>query len=485
MLRCVPYIILVIASIEIGRHVGSDIVPRLYVIGVSLVILGILLSWHFSEVKWHLLIFIPTLILISRANHTLPPQNFEPTRYTEQSITLQAIVGEDPRSGQSSVQVILSHIKLVGEGKGEWFGNIVMSVPKYTSLSYGDKVEVEGTFLDLSTVEDEGYRAYLYYHQIYGRIDWPRVTILAHDKGNKLVAYGLQIQHTINQKMSRLMPQDAAAFMNGVVLGARLTISDEFADSLKATGTNHLIVASGYNISILIALLLKMTRFMSKNVATMLMIIMVACYVLVSGLDPSIIRAAIMAGLGLIGVAFGRQREAIYLLITAGTLMLLINPLWVYDAGFQLSFAATIGIIALQPFLSDTLGFMPAFIREIVSTSLAAQLFVYPILAATFGQISLISLLTNLLVVWVVPVVMFCGIIVILLAFTVEPLAQLCATALYPLIAYIKMVITLTATIPFASITIPGANWAISTIYYALLYYLYQLRKIHEAHSSI
>jgi competence protein ComEC len=262
-----------------------------------------------------------------------------------------------------------------------------------------------------------------------------------------------------------------------------MPITKKFSDDLKTTGTNHLVVASGYNIGILLSMLIKTSNYLSKNKVMILVIIMVACYTLISGLDPSIIRASIMASLGLIAMNFGRQRQAIYLLLMAGTIMLVLNPLWIYDVGFQLSFAATFGIIALQATLNKKLAWAPTYFREAISVTMAAQIFVYPILATTFGQISIISLLTNLLVTWVIPFVMLGGIIIVVSSFIVQPLAQACAIFIYPSIWFIRNIVAITSNIPYATVTISNINWLSAFVYYAIIYYLYQMKVIHEVDS--
>src|SRR5690606_28450825 len=113
--------------------------------------------------------------------------------------------------------------------------------------------------------------------------------------GNPLIALGYQIQDSANSQFQKILPKDASAFLSGVVLGSKQEISEEFEQDLKDTGTTHIIVASGYNISIVIMVATIITRKLKKITSSLLTIITVACYLLVSGLDPSIVRASLMA----------------------------------------------------------------------------------------------------------------------------------------------------------------------------------------------
>lgn len=483
MSRYVAYIILAIVSIEAGQSMGGNVSSMLLFACIGSLGL-IVVVWRRSKVREYLVLAILATTLFARAFQALPPNSFNPQQYSGQDLRLQAIVSEDPRVGQKSTQITLDNIRLTNQVDAEWHGKVTANIPTYLHIEYGDMVEVAGKFKDLSQINDVGFRDYLYHHSIHGQIDWPSVKVLDSNKGNQLVSYGLKTQHAANQEINRLMPLDAASFLTGVVLGSRQPVSEEFDDALKATGTSHLIVASGYNISILIATMIKITKFMRKNETAILVITMIACYTFISGLDPSIIRASIMAGLGLLATLFGKQKHAIYLMVLAGLIMLLINPLWIYDVGFQLSFAATFGIITLQSSIFNKLVYLPGFLREALSTSMAAQVFVYPILITTFGQISIISLLSNLLVIWVIPLIMFGGVIVMLLAFISQPLARISSMLIYPLLWYIKTCVTLTSNLPYATITVSNVNWTVASIYYAIIYYIYRLRGAYEANLS-
>ena len=165
--------------------------------------------------------------------------------------------------------------------------------------------------------------------------------------------------------------------------------------------------------------------------------------------------------------------------------MLVVNPSWIYDVGFQLSFAATLGIITLQPFIHSKLSRLPGFIDEVLSTTISAQVFVYPILIASFGQISIISLITNLLIIWVVPLIMFSGIVIVLLAFIAPLLAQLGSSMVFPLLWYVKKCILITSQIPYAFISIKNFSWVAASVYYSVIYCLYKIKQAYEENTSL
>ena len=374
----------------------------------------------------------------------------------------------------SSVQFIIDDVSIYAASDEAWPGKVKVAMPLHTDIQYGDIVKLEGELSSVLAVEDEGYRSYLINHRIFGEMRWPDFEVIDRNQGNSLVAWGMKIQQSANNALIRLLPQDLAAYLSGVVLGAMMQLSEEFSDALKTTGTTHLIVASGYNISILVGLVMKLTGYLSKRNSIILSLGLIACYVLISGLDPSIIRASLMSGLAITASLMGRQKVAWHALCSAAILMLIWNPLWLFDVGFQLSFAATAGILAFQPLIysqCSKIDWLGGGAKEAISTTMAAQLTVVPIIATTFSKISIISLLTNLLVSWVTPIIMFGGIMIILLSLLSTTLASLAATLLYPLLLLTKEIILFTSKIPYAFIGVTVGLVPIAVYYYFLMLY--------------
>jgi len=130
-------------------------------------------------------------------------------------------------------------------------------------------------------------------------------------------------------------------------------------------------------------------------------------YVLVSGADPSIVRAAIMGMIVFSSQLFGRQQLGVYTLTIASLFILIVDPGLLYAVAFQLSVAATAGILFIKRYFDAVINI--SFIRENLSTTLAAQIGTLPILLTVFGSYSLISILSNLLILWMVPILMVFG----------------------------------------------------------------------------
>jgi len=215
----------------------------------------------------------------------------------------------------------------------------------------------------------------------------------------------------------RLLPEPQAGLVAGIVLGAKQGLTAEFTQDLRSTGTAHIVVASGYNIAVIagacVGLLVLVVK---RKTAIWLTLAVIVVYTVFAGGEAAIVRAAIMGSVGLLAQLIGREKEAGRALFLAAGVMLLVSPQVVFDLGFQLSFAATTGIMYLSPILSRSMSKWP-LVGENLAVTLAAQLTTWPIIVSSFGSISGLSLVVNLLVLPVIPLVMLLGAVLLGISF--------------------------------------------------------------------
>ena len=252
-----------------------------------------------------------------------------------------------------------------------------------------------------------------------------------------------------------------------------------FWQNLRETGTLHVVVASGQNVSMVANFLIGvLVLLISRRKALWLAMGGAILYVLMVGAEPPVVRAGIMAILAYLAQFLGREEEGTLALFFAAGVMLLINPLLLFDLGFQLSFTATGGILWLYPWLKEKKLFSLPFLGEALATTLAAQIGVMPILLTNFGQISFLSPLINALVLWEVPLIMVLGLIVILLGLFIKPLAVVLSWFVWLLLTFFVKVIELFGSFSWVSWEIkkPSFYWAVG--YYLVLGYL--LWRKHE-----
>jgi competence protein ComEC len=203
--------------------------------------------------------------------------------------------------------------------------------------------------------------------------------------------------------------------------------------------------------------------FLKRQVAIFLSILAIIFYALLAGFEPSIVRASIMGILVFSAQILGRQTLAINSLCLAGFGMLFLDPSLTSDVGFQLSFAATLGILYIKPIFGKKKG----IISEL-STTIAAQISTLPILLANFGTYSVYSVLVNGLVLWTVPILMMVGGVGAIFGLILMPLGQIFIYLCYPLLLYFESVVNFFGNMG-GVLTIQSFPWQFAVGYYCLL----------------
>ncbi|OGE77343.1 hypothetical protein A3J19_05135 [Candidatus Daviesbacteria bacterium RIFCSPLOWO2_02_FULL_41_8] len=172
-------------------------------------------------------------------------------------------------------------------------------------------------------------------------------------------------------------------------------------------------------------------------------------YTLLTGVQVPILRAAVMFCLAGLATLSGRQKKVWWVLLVTAALMLLVNPKWILDLSFQLSFLATFGVVVVSPVLMKYLHKIPVLGQDLAVT-LAAQLMVTPVIAISFHQISLVSLITNALILWTVPFAMILGMLSLVLSFVWGGAAWLLGLSVSALLTYFIYIVQFFASLPFA-----------------------------------
>ncbi len=258
--------------------------------------------------------------------------------------------------------------------------------------------------------------------------------------------------------INQVLPEPQAGLLNGILFGIRSNLPKDFYNALITTGTIHIIALSGQNISILTRVISEITLVFGRTISILLTIFSIVSFVIFVGPSSTIIRAALMGAITLIAVYFGRQSWALLSLILTAGIMLIINPSWIGEISFQLSFLATCGIIL---FVRQEAAKSTSLMKEIFQdlkinfkTTIAAQIFTIPAIWLHFHRISLIAPLSNVLIAWTITPIMILGFALSLLGFIFLPLGKLVALIVWVPLSFIAAIVNLTAKIPFASIQI-------------------------------
>jgi len=294
--------------------------------------------------------------------------------------------------------------------QGFSLNNLKIYLPKFPEIHYGDKVIIEGVV----------------------------------QKGNLLNATLVSFQESsdflflLRQKIIKVyqkdLPEPHASLIAGITLGSKASLPTDFWENLKKTGVAHAVVASGTNVVMVSSFLLPLFfLFLSRKKAIFLVLVSIFVYIVLSGFDAPIIRAGIMAGLTFWAQEEGKLVGAWRVLVLTALIMLVIKPIWISDLGFILSFVSTASLMLFEKGIREKLKFVPEILREGLSTSLAAQIGVGPILFVTFGQFNLLSPLINALVLWTIPYLMILGALGGVIGLISPLLGQLVLYLAYPL----------------------------------------------------
>ena len=369
---------------------------------------------------------------------------------------------------------------------------ILVTLPHYPYFSYGDKISFSGSVSSLDQVELLGYRKYLKKSLVVGTIaQTENINFVESPKTIKerFVGALYSISSSFEYSISRLYSEPSASLANGILLGSKENLPDDFNNDLSTTGLTHLVALSGYNITIVVvALTFLLQRYLNRRYVLLFSGFFVVLFVVLTGGAASAIRAAIFSLLILFGKAFGRKADFANLLILAAFCMVAINPyILVNDIGFQLSFLAFMGLVYISPILNqffkkERYDFLPEYIKSPLIESCSAQQAVLPLIIYNFGRVSLIAPLANILVLWIIPYAMLVSLATGLFGIIYYPLGKIAVFLSWPFLEYVIKVPQFLARIPLAAIDLSkGVLWLEISLFLVLIssiYYCYRKFKL-------
>lgn len=257
--------------------------------------------------------------------------------------------------------------------------------------------------------------------------------------------------------ITQLLPEPQASLLMGMIFGVRESLPKTLYQDLITTGTIHIVALSGQNITILTGFISALTLSLGRKISILVTVLAIVAFVWFVGGEPSVVRAAIMGSMQLLSIYFGKRYWSLLSLLLASLVMLLVNPAWIDEVSFQLSFLATLGIILF----GQTKPLKPASVfaelkhdfRANLRLSLVAQLATLPVIVTRFHRVSLIAPLTNILIAPIIAPVMMWGMVAVSISLFSLPLALLAAWVVWVPLSYLVWIVSWTARIPYASIS--------------------------------
>jgi len=412
---------------------------------------------------------------------------------------LSGWIASDPDRRENAVllTVQVSSLRLQGSGSPlKVSGRAVLRLSPGGDWRYGQRVRVWGSPATPPEDETFSYRAYLARKGIYTYLTYPFVEVQTGQAGSPLLQAVYSLRRFAYRTLNQLFPQPEAALLSGILLGLERDLPVGLTRAFQDTGTAHIIAISGFNMTVLSGLFLALFgRFLPRGWASASAALAITFYTLLVGANPAVVRAAVMSSLALFGRLIGRSSAGLTPLAFSAAAMTAFNPWLPWDASFQLSFAATLGLILYAEPLQHTFEgwltrrYSPSLARRIAPPvseyflfTLAAQLTTLPVVLAQFGRISLSALLANPLILPVQPLVMQLSGLALIAGMLWLPAGQVLGWLTYPFAALTIRIVEVLAALRGGTLDFGAAGWGMAVGLYALLFGFTALIKINPAH---
>lgn len=393
----------------------------------------------------------------------------------EQNVSLSGKIIDEPSLGESNQKLT------VEISDGEEKSNVLLSVALDGDYKYGDVISFSGKLRKPENfITDQGkefdYVNYLRKDGIYYVMNYVNGEVISRGNGNKVKSVLFSIKNKFLDKLNLVISNPESLLMGGLILGERSSFGSELREKFITTGTIHIVALSGYNVTIVAEWIMKMFSFLPRNFGFSAGIIGILLFVIMAGGQSTAVRAGIMATLALYARATGRNYDVARALILAGVIMIILNPfVLVYDVSFQLSFIATVAVIFFAPKVEKYfLWVTPRFgLRDIIAVTFSAYVFVLPFILYKMGNLSLVALPANVLILPFIPITMVFGFLTGFAGTISYFFAVPFGFISYIFLHYELGVIDLFSRFPFASFSISNFPLIFTILIYA--YFIYRL----------
>jgi len=447
-------------------------------------ILLLIIRWSSSNSKVIILLLIFFLVGFWRFQLALPdfrnPQNIY--YYNNQQVFFSGVVVKI-NSKIDYQEIILKVQSLAGTFS---YGQVMLNLPLYPEYHYGEILKVNCKLKPPNNYPDFDYGRYLSKFNVYSICAYPNITITGQTQNNfefKLFSVVYFIKSQLSQSLDSFVPEPESSLLQAMILGIKGELPDNLKTIFSNVGLSHIIAISGMHIVILTLIISQLTIGLGviRTKAFWVTLIVIIFYVAMIGFPPSAVRGASMALLFLYAQKIGRISYSINALLLSAGVMLLINPkLLLYDVGFQLSFTAVLGLLYLMPILKSKLKHWPEFgqIKNILITTLSAQIMTQPLIIFYFHKVSLISVLANILVLPFLPFLMIGVFINLLLGLVYPVLGYYFGYVSYFLTHYIILVASYLDQWSLASLKLAVTSLPLTIIFYlAMVFFILKQRR--------
>ena len=400
----------------------------------------------------------------------------------KEKISVKAIITSEPIYRDS-------YVGFYARAKGLISGDMILDLQTgilvrayvHEKYEYGQEIIITGVvqkpeLFTSDTHRDFNYIHYLAKDDVYYIIPYADVDVVSEGKMNiQRSLYAIKAKFLYH--IYRFIPEPESGLLAGILFGEKSALDKDLKEKFRIVGLMHIVVLSGYNISLVIQIFTRVLHFLPRGIRSLLSILGILTFAILVGAGPTVIRASIMALFIVLAEVLGGHYNISRALFIAGVLMVVWNPKVLYfDLSFQLSFLATYGLIVLSPKIEEWFKTLPTFlsIRESAVATVCAQIMVLPLILYSIGEFSLISPIVNVLVLFAVPISMFFGFITAILAIFIPILTPVFALVTIYFLKYQLWIVDIFSKFSFSSIIIPPFHVIIMCILYAGIFWWIQ-----------
>lgn len=364
----------------------------------------------------------------------------------------------DVNPGSATSGLTLANVLIDDAAKVD---RVLVTVPRYPSSKIGDRVSVTCDLHQAEPIEGFDYKTYLAIRDVYAVCLTDEAPLVVGTASPTLRLALTQLREHLSRRIATILPEPESTLLIGLLLG-RADFSQAWRDNFLVTGTTHIVAASGFNVSLVVITLFGLLTWLGlrRQRAYWLLLVGIASYAILAGLEPAVVRAGVMGALVLTSQQVGRMSSMRNIVLLAVAVMLAFEPrLLLHDVGFQLSVVSTAALIWLSPHVSARLTWVPTDLelRDILASTLSATFVTLPIVILSFGQVSLIGPVVNLLVLPFVPLAMSLGIFGLVASIFGTALGVLFMLPAWSLLSAVLFIIESISALGVTAIALPCA----------------------------
>ena len=430
-------------------------------------------------------LYISCLIALNYAGFFSPRRNSKVLPFSsDNDVKITGRIISEPETKNELCSFFLETNAIEGKKISEKV--LVRCYSAVAGLSVGDILAVSGNIGPIPSARNPGafdYAVFLNRQNIYALIRSSKLTVTSHVEPNPVYRFTKYLRNDIIRTFQSCIPPEEAALLIPRVIGDKTFMTKDAKEEFTNAGVMHILVVSGINVAYVTALFLGLFRLLGlgKRKAALLAIPFIILYAILTGANPPVVRATIMAIFVIFSLSLEREPLIYQSLALSALIILIFEPQALFTASFQFSFAATIGIVYLYRYFMVPFAGLPFWLRQsfgmVCAVSLAAQVAIMPLFAYYFNKISIVGLITNVFVVPIGGIVTASGILLYLVHFTGSFLTSIAAAFNYFCVHLIIMIVSYSSKIAYAIVHVPSPSIIFIASYYVLLLTIFKIRK--------